>query len=172
LLTLMACRMIVNNNGDTFNEDEIISNVILLFAAGHETTSNMIGNALISLHRHPDQLDKLRARRDLLPRAVTECMRYDSSVQVITRMAFEETEVDGARLPKDTIVFLLLGLSNRDPARFDKPDTLDLDRPESTNRSIMFGGGIHYCLGARLATLELETALADAASEPASDEHR
>jgi cytochrome P450 len=156
---LISTLLSVNDNGDTFSGDEIISNVILLFSAGHETTSNMIGNALISLHRHPDQLDKLRAHPDLLPRAVSECMRYDSSVQLVTRMALEETEVDGATLPKGAIVFLLLGAANRDPAHFEKPDKLVIERPESTSRSIMFGGGIHYCLGARLATLELETAL-------------
>src|SRR5258706_713571 len=156
---LISTLLSVNDDGDTFTEDEIISNVILLFAAGHETTSNMIGNALISLHRHPDQLDKLRAHPELLPRAVSECMRYDSSVQLVGRTALEETEVDGVTLPKGTLVFMMLGAANRDPAYFDKPDKLDIERPVSTNRSIAFGGGIHYCLGARLATLELETAL-------------
>ncbi len=119
----------------------------------------MIGNALISLHLYPDQLDKLRAHPELLPRAVSECMRYDSSVQLVRRMAVEETEVDGVTLPKGTIVFMPLGAANRDPAHLDKADKLVIERPETTNRSIMFGGGIHYCLGARLATLELETAL-------------
>ncbi|MFL9962497.1 cytochrome P450 [Paraburkholderia sediminicola] len=156
---LISTLLSVNDDGDTFSEDEIISNVILLFFAGHETTSNMIGNALISLHRHPDQLDKLRAHPELLPRAVSECMRHDSSVQFVARTALEETEVDGVTLPKGTTVFMLLGAANRDPARFENPDKLDIERSESTNRSIMFGGGIHYCLGARLATLELETAL-------------
>jgi cytochrome P450 len=106
----------VNHDGDTFSEDEIVSNVILLFAAGHETTSNMIGNALIGLHRHPDQLDKLRAYPELLPQAVSECRRYDSSVQVVQRIALEETEVDGVTLPKGAIVLLSLGAANRDPA--------------------------------------------------------
>jgi cytochrome P450 len=156
---LISTLLSVNDDGDTFTEDEIISNVILLFAAGHETTSNMIGNALISLHRHPDQLDKLRAHPELLPRAVSECMRYDSSVQLVGRTALEETEVDGVTLPKGTLVFMMLGAANRDPAQFDNPDKLDIERPVSTTRWIAFGAGIHYCLGARLATLELETAL-------------
>jgi cytochrome P450 len=156
---LISTLLSVNDAGDAFSEDEIVSNVILLFFAGHETTSNMIGNALISLHRHPDQLDKLKAHPELLPQAVSECMRYDSSVQFVARVALEETEVDGVTLPEGTIVFILLGAANRDPAHFDKPDELIIERPENTNRSIMFSGGIHYCLGARLATLELETAL-------------
>jgi cytochrome P450 len=156
---LISTLLSVNDNGDTFSEDEIIANVILLFAAGHETTSNMIGNALIGLHRHPDQLDKLRARPELLPRAVSECMRYDSSVQVVQRIALEETEVDGTPLPKGTIVLMSLGAANRDPARYDKPDELIIERAGSMDRAIMFSAGIHYCLGARLATLELETAL-------------
>jgi cytochrome P450 len=156
---LISMLLSIEDGGDTFSEDEIVSNVVLLFAAGHETTSNMIGNALISLHRHPGQLDKLRAHPELLPRAVSECMRHDSSVQLVTRMALEDTEVDGIAIPKGTILFLLVGSANRDPARFDKPDELVIERTENANRSIMFGGGIHYCLGARLATLELETAL-------------
>lgn len=156
---LISTLLSVNDGGDTFTEDEVVSNVILLFAAGHETTSNMIGNALISLHRHPDQLEKLRANPELLPRAVTECMRYDSSVQQARRIALEQTEVDGVTLSKGTIVFTVIGAANRDPAHFDRPDELIIERSETANRSIMFGGGVHYCLGARLATLELEIGL-------------
>jgi cytochrome P450 len=156
---LISTLLTVEDDGDTFSEDEIVSNVVLLFAAGHETTSNMIGNALISLHRHPDQLAKLKAHPELLPQAVAECMRHDSSVQVVTRMALEDTEVDGMAIPKGTFMFLLVGAANRDPARFANPDALVIERPENTSRSIMFGGGIHYCLGARLATLEMENAL-------------
>jgi cytochrome P450 len=156
---LISTLLSVNDEGETLSEDEIISNAILLFAAGHETTSNAIGNALIALHRHPDQLDQLRARPELVPRAVSECLRYDSSAQILQRVALKDTEIDGVTLPKGTFVLLSLGAANRDPAQFDEPDRLIIQRAQSTSHSIMFGAGIHYCLGARLAMLELETAL-------------
>jgi cytochrome P450 len=156
---LISTLLSVNDNGDTFNDDEIVSNAILLFAAGHETTANMIGNALIALHRHPDELHRLKERPELLPQAVSECLRYDSSVQAVQRVALEDTEVEGIAIPKGTIVLLSLGAANHDPAQFDEPTRLMIERPESTSRSVMFAGGVHYCLGARLAMLELESAL-------------
>jgi cytochrome P450 len=118
---LISTLLSVNDEGETLSEDEIISNAILLFAAGHETTSNAIGNALIALHRHPDELDQLRVRPELVPRAVSECLRYDSSAQILQRVALEDTEIDGVILPKGTFVLLSLGAANRDPAQFDEP---------------------------------------------------
>lgn len=156
---LISTLLTVNHDGDTFSEGEIISNAILLFAAGHETTSNMISNALISLHRHPDQLAKLKASPELLPRAVSECMRYDSSVQVVQRVALDDTEIGGVPLPRGTIVVMAVGAANRDPSKFDEPDKLIIDRPETSNQSLVFAGGVHYCIGARLAMLEVESAL-------------
>ncbi|PCE21932.1 cytochrome [Paraburkholderia acidicola] len=156
---LISTMLSINDNGETFSENEIIWNVIFIFAAGHETTSNMIGNALIALYRHPDQLEKLRARPELLTQAINECMRYDSSVQIVQRVALEDTDVHGIAIPKGTIVLLSLGATNRDPMQFDQPDTLLIERPESANPPLVFSGGIHYCLGARLAMFELETAL-------------
>jgi cytochrome P450 len=156
---LISMLLSVENDGERLSDDEIVSNVILLFAAGHETTSNMIGNSLVALHRHPDQLDLLKKRPELLPKAIAECMRYDSSVQFLTRVALEDTEVNGIKLPKGALVFMLLGAANRDPEHFQDPDKLLIERPENSSRMIMFGGGIHYCLGARLATLEIQIAL-------------
>ncbi len=144
--------------GERLSEDEIVSNVILLFVAGHETTSNMLGNALIALHRHPDQLAKLRGDPSLVPKAIAECARYDTAVQMVVRTAFDDVEVDGQTLARGTIVFMLLGSANRDPARFDDPDRLDIERDPS-GHLLTFGAGIHYCLGARLAMMELEIAL-------------
>jgi cytochrome P450 len=144
--------------GERLSEDEIVSNVILLFVAGHETTSNMLGNALIALHRHPDQLAKLRGDLSLVPKAIAECARYDTAVQMVVRTAFDDIEVDGQTLARGTIVFMLLGSANRDPARFDDPDRLDIER-EPSGHLLTFGAGIHYCLGARLAMMELEIAL-------------
>ena len=144
--------------GESLTEAEIISNVLLLFVAGHETTSNMLGNALIALHRHPGQLALLKDDVSLLPKAVGECLRFDSSVQMIVRTAFEDLEAAGHSIARGTMVFMMVGAANRDPDEFEKPDELDIGRPLQ-GRLLSFGAGIHHCLGARLATLELETGL-------------
>ena len=144
--------------GESLTNDEIISNVLLLFVAGPETTSNMLGNALIALHRHPEQLALLKGDASLLPKAVGECLRFDSSVQMIVRTAFEDLEAAGHSIARGTMVFMMVGSANRDPDQFEKPDELDIGRPV-LGRLLSFGAGIHHCLGARLATLELETGL-------------
>jgi cytochrome P450 len=155
---LVSALLRAEEAGESLTEDEIISNVLLLFVAGHETTSNMLGNALIALHRHPAQLALLKDDASLLPRAVGECLRFDSSVQMIVRTAFEDVEAAGHSIARGTIVFMLLGSANRDPGQFEKPDELDIGRALQ-GRLLSFGAGIHHCLGARLATLELETGL-------------
>ncbi|MEX3931688.1 cytochrome P450 [Paraburkholderia phymatum] len=144
--------------GERLSEEEIVSNAILLFVAGHETTSNMLGNALIALHRHPAQLARLHSEPSLMSKAVAECARYDTAVQMVVRTAFDDIEVEGATLARGSIVFMLLGSANRDPERFARPDTLDIER-EPSGHLLTFGAGIHYCLGARLAMMELEIAL-------------
>ncbi|HEY3539009.1 MAG TPA: cytochrome P450 [Trinickia sp.] len=154
---LISMLLRVEEAGDTLTHDEIVSNVILLFIAGHETTSNMIGNALIALHRNPQQLDLLKRHPEKMPNAVLECTRYDGSVQMTMRTAMEDVEIDGEIVQRGTMVFLMLGAANRDPARFDEPDRLDLDRQQG--RPQTFGAGIHHCLGYRLALIELESAL-------------
>jgi cytochrome P450 len=156
---LISMLISVEEGGETLSHEEIVSNVILLFLAGHETTSNMIGNALVSLHRNPAQLEKLKNNPSLMPKAVAECIRYDGSVQMVTRVVSEDVEIAGVKLARDTALFASIGAANRDPARFDDPDTLDIERDDH-GRLLSFGGGIHYCLGARLALLELETSLA------------
>jgi len=156
---LISMLMSVNENGDAFTEDEIVSNAILMFAAGHETTANMIGNALIALHRNPEELAKLRAQPELLSDAVTECIRYDGSIQAIQRVALEDTEIAGTPIPRGTIVMLSLGAANRDPAQYKDADRLVIDRSDHPGLPLTFAAGIHYCLGARLAILQVETAL-------------
>ncbi len=156
---LISLLIAAEENGNALNHSEIVSNVILLFFAGHETTSNMLSNALIALYRHPDELDRLKANPSLMPQAMIECLRYDGSVQVAPRVALEDVDIDGVALPRDTVLFLSLGAANRDPARFQEPDKLIIDRPDADSRSLTFGGGVHYCLGARLALLELEIAM-------------
>jgi cytochrome P450 len=154
---LISMLITVEENGERLTHDEIVSNVILLFLAGHETTSNMIGNMLIALHRNPQQLELLKGDRTKIARAVLECLRYDGSVQHTLRSALEDIDVAGMRIPRGTIVFLSLGAANRDPAKFTDPDRLNIDRDEG--RVQTFGAGIHQCLGYRLALIELETAL-------------
>lgn len=148
----------VEDNGATLSSDEIVSNVILLFIAGHETTSNMIGNAFVALFHQGDRLEALKRDPALIPKAVAECMRYDGSVQMVVRTALEEVVIHDVTLKPGTIVFMLTGAANRDPAVFSHPDQLDFDRGVSVP-SLAFGGGIHYCLGARLALLEMEMAI-------------
>jgi cytochrome P450 len=131
-----------------------------LFIAGHETTSNMIGNAMVALFRHPARLEALRREPAAIAKAVAECMRFDSSVQMVVRTALEEVVIHDVTLKPGTIVFMLTGAANRDPAVFPHPDQLDFDRGSKVP-SLAFGGGIHYCLGARLALLEMEVALRD-----------
>lgn len=134
------------------SQAELTANISLLFAAGHETTVNLLGNALIALFRNPDQLALLRAQPELMPTAVEEFLRYDSSVQLSARHALEDFEIAGVALPKGRRVITLLGAANRDPDAYEDPDRLDITRQR--NKPLSFGGGIHLCLGAQLARIE------------------
>ena len=130
------------------------SDLGLLFGAGHETTTNLIGNGLLALHRNPDQWQRLKADPSLIPNAIEELLRYDSSVQISGRVTNAPVEIGGVALAAEENVITLLGAANRDPAQYQDPDSLDVAR---TNvRPLSFGGGIHYCLGAQLARLEAE----------------
>ncbi|WP_407188108.1 cytochrome P450 [Bradyrhizobium centrosematis] len=147
-------------DGNKLTNEELTANIILLFGAGHETTVNLIGNGLLALHRNPDQLALLKTRPELMEGAIEEFLRYDSSVQMTGRVALEEIEdLGGKRIPKGETVLCLLGSANRDPAVYpDRPDRLDVTR---TNvKPLSFGGGIHFCLGAQLARIEAEIAIA------------
>lgn len=137
--------------------EELTANIQLLFAAGHETTVNLMGNALLALYRNPDQLALLKSDPGLMPRAVEEFLRYDSSVQLTGRGALGDTEVAGMPVSKGTQIIAIIAAANRDPAVFDRPDELDITREGI--RPLSFGGGIHYCLGAQLARLEAAEAL-------------
>jgi cytochrome P450 len=142
--------------GDRLDEQALVSNVSLLFAAGHETTTNLIGNGLLALHRNAEQWEKFHSDQVHWPDVVEELLRYDSSVQLTSRTAKEDVELGGATIPRGHMVIGLLGSANRDPAAYDDPDTLDVGR--TGIRAMSFGGGIHTCLGARLARLEREVA--------------
>jgi cytochrome P450 len=146
-------------DGDKLTNEELTANVILLFGAGHETTVNLIGNGLLALHRNPDQLRLLQNDPSPMANAVDELLRYDSSVQVTGRTTLEDVdEIGGIALAKGQSVVCLLGSANRDPAVYSDADRLDITR--SDVRPLSFGGGIHYCVGAQLARIEGEIAIA------------
>ena len=145
--------------GNKLTNEELTANIILLFGAGHETTVNLIGNGLLALHRNPDQLRLLINEPALMPNAIDELLRYDSSVQVTGRTTLEDVDdIGGIAMPKGQSVICLLGAANRDPAVYADPDKLDIKRADI--RPLSFGGGIHYCLGAQLARIEGEIAIA------------
>jgi cytochrome P450 len=140
--------------GDRLTTEELRANIGLLFGAGHETTTNLIGNGLLALHKAPEQWQRLKDDPSLIPNAVEELLRYDSSVQMTGRVTQTEVEVGGVTLAPGESVLMLLGAANRDPAQYADPDTLDVGRQNI--RPMSFGGGIHHCLGAQLARLEAE----------------
>ena len=140
------------DKGDQLSEHELISTAILLFAAGFETTTHLIGNGMLALLRHPDELARLRADRSLVRPAVEELLRYDSPVQIAARTTYEVLSIGGHEIAEGSVVLALLGAANRDPARFRDPGRFDVGRDEGPPMS--FGGGIHFCLGAALARLE------------------
>ena len=145
----------VVDDGDRLTEDELIGTCVLLLNAGHEATVNVTGNGWWSLYRNPDQLTRLRADPSLLPRAIEELMRWDTPLQMFERWVLEDFELHGATIPKGAELGLLFGSANRDPEIFDRPDALDVSRDPNPHET--FGAGIHFCLGAPLARLELET---------------
>jgi cytochrome P450 len=138
--------------GDRLTTAELRANVSLLFAAGHETTVNLIGNGLYSLLRHPDQWQILRDDPKLIPNAIEEILRFESPVQAVSRTVLEPIELGGMALEKNEMVVSLIGGANRDPAVFEHPERLDIARKDL--RPLSFGGGIHFCLGAQLARIE------------------
>ena len=133
--------------------------VVLLIVAGHETTVSLIANAVLALLSNPGELAKLRADRSLLPSAVEELVRYDSPVErTITRWAAVDVELGGQSIRRGELVIAVVGSANRDASQFADPDTLDLRR--EGGKHVGFGRGPHFCLGAALARLETEIALA------------
>jgi cytochrome P450 len=147
-------------DGSKLSNEELTANIILLFGAGHETTVNLIGNGLLALHRNPDQLALLKSNPALITNAIEEFLRYDSSVQMSGRVALEDIDdLGGKKIPKGENVLCLLGSANHDPAVYpDRPESLDITRPNV--KPLSFGGGIHFCLGAQLARIEAEIAIA------------
>lgn len=144
--------------GDQLSEDEQLAMVSLLLIAGHETTVNLIGNGMLTLMEHRDQMDRLRNEPTLIKPAVEELLRYDGPLETATeRYAREDVPIAGATIPRGEMVFALLASANRDERQFDHADTLDLAR--EPNRHVAFGQGVHFCLGAPLARLEGQIAI-------------
>jgi cytochrome P450 len=148
----------VVDDGERLTEDELIGTCVLLLNAGHEATVNVTGNGWWSLFRNPDQLARLLGDAGLVPRAVEELMRWDTPLQMFERWVLEDSEVCGVRVPKGAELGLLFGSANRDPDVFGHPDDLDVGR--EPNPHVSFGAGVHFCLGAPLARLELQTSFA------------
>jgi len=146
-------------DGNKLTNEELTANIMLLFIAGHETTINLIGNSLLALHRNPDQLSLLKANPSLIANAIDEFLRFEPSVQFTGRVALEDIDdLGGKKIPKGESVLCLLGSANRDPAVYpDHPDCLDITRKNI--KPLSFGGGIHFCLGAQLARIEVEIAI-------------
>ncbi|WP_030736684.1 cytochrome P450 [Streptomyces sp. NRRL S-31] len=151
-----------NENGPEgrMSKGVLASNALLLIFAGHETTVNLIAHSVLTLLRHPDALEKLRRRPELIVPAVEELLRFESSVQFWhTRSAMEDIDIAGTTIPKGAPIFLAYGSANRDPERFTDPDRLNLERRD--NEHLGFSQGIHFCFGAPLARLEVQIAVGE-----------
>jgi cytochrome P450 len=154
---LISVLIDAEEEGERLTEKELITNVFLLFAAGHETTVNLLGNGMLALLQRPDQWEMLKDKPDLVKQGVEEMLRFDSSVQMTSRVVMEDVEVGGVEMSKGQVVICLLGAGNRDPEEFANPDEFDITRENVRPQS--FGGGIHHCLGAMLARVEAEIAI-------------
>jgi cytochrome P450 len=163
----MISRMALAMDGDDrLTDEEMLATAFLLYGAGHATTVNLIGNAVVALLTHPDEVAKLRQDPELIPNAIEETLRYWAPAETVGRRIMErdgmpvadEVEVAGCPLHAGELVTLNLAAANRDPARFPDPDTYDISRANA-NRHIAFGKGIHLCLGAPLARVEGQVAV-------------
>ncbi len=144
--------------GNHLTEAELLSNTVLLLIAGHETTTNLIGNSILALLRNPEQMDVLKQNPDLMPGAVLEFLRYDSPVQMVRRIADCELEIGEQKVMPEQNVIVALGAANRDPSMFTEPDKLDIARANA-GKHLAFGHGIHHCLGSSLAETEAQIAV-------------
>jgi cytochrome P450 len=154
---LVSALLAAEVGGDRFTEDEVVANCIVTMVGGQETTTNLIGNGVLALLRHPDQLERLRRDPGLIASAVEELLRYESPSQHTARLAPADVVLGDALIRRRQAVIAVMGAANRDPARFPDPDRLDLARPD--NRHLAFGWAAHFCFGAPLARLEGQIAL-------------
>jgi cytochrome P450 len=153
---LISAMIHAQEETDALSDEELLATCNLLLLAGHETTTNLIGNGILALLREPDQLERLRGEPGLLPTAIEELLRFDGPVQATVRVATEDVEIDGHIVPQGALVLVSLGAANHDPDVFDTPDRIDIAR--DPNPHLSFGFGTHFCMGAPLARLEAEVA--------------
>ena len=150
--TIIDLLIAAEERGDALSEAELVANAVLLLFAGHETTTNLFGNGMLALLRNPHQLARLAADPALAEPAVEELLRYDGPLGAVTRVAAAPATIHGRAIAPGDRVFAMLHAANRDPRQFPEPDRLDLTR--AANRHVVFGYGIHFCLGAPLARME------------------
>ncbi len=150
--------------GETLKPAEVVTFALLLLVAGNETTTNLLGNALLALTEHPAELERVRRDPALVPALVEEVLRYDSPVQLLWREATRDVELAGVSIPKGSIVVPLLGSANRDDEAFPGADRFEVTRERPTH--LAFGFGVHFCLGASLARLEARVALEELLALP------
>ncbi|HLW00798.1 MAG TPA: cytochrome P450 [Ktedonobacterales bacterium] len=153
---LISAMVEAEQDGDRLSDEEIVANVIITMVGGQETTTNLIGNGILTLLRHPDQLERLAADYILVPSAVEELLRYESPSQHTARLAPEDVELGGKQIRKRDAVIAVMAAANRDPERFPDPDRLDLARQD--NRHLAFAWASHFCFGAPLARIEGQVA--------------
>lgn len=149
---LISAFVAAESDGDRLTDEEIVANTIITMIGGQETTTNLIGNGILTLLQHPDQLEKLRADISLIPSAIEELLRYEAPSQHTARLAPEDVELGGKLIGKRQAVIAVMGAANRDPERFPDPDRLDICRQD--NRHVAFAWASHFCFGAPLARLE------------------
>ena len=154
---LLGLLIAAQDDDGALSEDELLGNLVLLFIAGHDTTTNLIGNGMLTLLRHPHELERLRAEPSLMASAVEEALRFEGSVNMVSRHTVGPYAVGDVVIPTDQTIYFMLGPANRDPAVFADPERFDIGR--SPNAHLAFGAGIHYCVGAPLARLEAQIAL-------------
>ena len=151
--SILSALIAAEDEGDRLSSGELVSTALLLLVAGFETTVNLIGNGTVALMGDPDSWDRLRQDPALVPAAIEEMLRYDSPVQLTSRIATEDVEVGGTVIPAGRAVIAFIGGANRDPGVFEQPDEFRIDRPDP-GRHLSFSLGIHHCLGSSLARLE------------------
>jgi cytochrome P450 len=154
---LISSLVQVEDDGERLSHMELVANCILLMQAGHETTQDLLGNAMVALFRNPEQLALLRDHPDLMKQAVEEFLRYDGSVQINHRSLLRDMTFGDVTVPAGDMIYVFLGAANRDPAQFSEPDRLDVTRPPKHHLAFAFGA--YYCVGATLARTEIKIGL-------------
>jgi hypothetical protein len=153
---LVSALVAAHDEGEVMSAADLLSFVTLLLVAGNETTTNLIGNGMLALGRHPDQFDALKRNPSMLPRAIEEMLRYDGPVQSTVRFTKEPVQLGGTEIPAGAFAMMIVAAADRDPAQFKNPDRFDIRR--DPNEHVAFGEGIHFCIGAPLARMEARIA--------------